>query len=73
MPRLKPAPELRAALDDVGLTAERETIVHCQAGVRTTMVLFAAALLGWDRVRAYEASMAEWANRDDTPLVAGEG
>ena len=39
VPRLKPAPELRAALDDVGLTAERETIVHCQAGVRTTMVL----------------------------------
>jgi 3-mercaptopyruvate sulfurtransferase SseA len=28
-------------------------------------------LLGWDRVRAYEASMAEWANRDDTPLTTG--
>jgi 3-mercaptopyruvate sulfurtransferase SseA len=28
-------------------------------------------LLGWDRVRAYDASMAEWANRDDTPLTTG--
>ena len=27
------------------------------------------ASLGWERVRAYEASMAEWANRDDTALT----
>ena len=73
VPRLKPAPELRAALAEAGLSADKDTIVHCQAGVRTTMVVFVAALLGLDRVRAYEASLAEWANRDDTPVVAGEG
>ncbi len=26
-------------------------------------------LLGYDRVRNYDGSMAEWANRDDTPLT----
>jgi thiosulfate/3-mercaptopyruvate sulfurtransferase len=69
---LKPAPELRGVLAEAGLSSERETFVHCQAGVRTTMGVFVLSLLGWDRVRAYEASMAEWANRDDTPLDVGE-
>jgi hypothetical protein len=27
------------------------------------------ALLGWDRIRPYDASRAEWANHDDTPLT----
>jgi 3-mercaptopyruvate sulfurtransferase SseA len=26
-------------------------------------------LLGYDRVRNYDGSMREWANRADTPLV----
>ena len=69
VPTLKPAAELRQAVADAGLSPDRDTIVHCQAGVRTTMGVFALSLLGWDRVRAYEASMAEWANRDDTPLT----
>ena len=48
-------------------------MIHCQAGVRTTMAVFVTSLLGWDRVRAHEASLAEWANRDDTPLGRGAG
>ena len=71
VPVLKPAAELRAALAEAGVSPDQEAIVHCQAGVRTTMGVFVASLLGWDRVRAYEASMAEWANRDDTPLTTG--
>jgi thiosulfate/3-mercaptopyruvate sulfurtransferase len=69
----KPASELRSLLAGAGAFPEKETVVHCQAGVRTTMGVFVLSLLGWDRVRAYDASMAEWANRDDTPLVAEEG
>jgi thiosulfate/3-mercaptopyruvate sulfurtransferase len=70
VPTIKPAPELESVLIEAGLSPERETVVHCQAGVRTTMGVFVATLLGWDRVRAYDASMAEWANRDDTPLTS---
>jgi len=66
---LKPAQELQTNLEKHGLAPERETVVHCQAGVRTTLGFFVLKLLGWDRVRAYDAAMAEWANRDDTPLV----
>jgi thiosulfate/3-mercaptopyruvate sulfurtransferase len=68
VPTLKPAAELRSVLTEAGLSPERETIVHCFGAVRTTMDVFAMYLLGWDRVRAYDGSMAEWQNRDDTPL-----
>jgi thiosulfate/3-mercaptopyruvate sulfurtransferase len=65
----KPAWELEDVLEKAGLSRNRETILHCQGGIRTTLGFFVLALLGWDRVRAYDAAMAEWANRDDTPLV----
>jgi thiosulfate/3-mercaptopyruvate sulfurtransferase len=65
----KSAAELRAILTQGGFSPSNEVIVHCQAGVRTTMGFFVLALLGWERMRAYDASMAEWANRDDTSLV----
>ena len=68
VPTIKPAPELQSVLAEAGLSPEQETVIHCQAGVRTTTGVFVTTLLGWERVRAYEASMREWANREDTPL-----
>ena len=69
--RWLPMPGSRVVCN-AGLSPKRETIVHCQAGVRTTTGVFALALLGWRQVRAYDAAMADWANRDDTPLVVEE-
>ncbi len=37
VPSIKSAPELEAVLAEAGLSPSQETIVHCQAGVRTTM------------------------------------
>jgi 3-mercaptopyruvate sulfurtransferase SseA len=31
--------------------------------------MFVLTLMGYERVRNYDGSMREWANRDDTPLV----
>ena len=69
VPTIKPAAELQTVLAEAGLAPEQETVVHCQAGVRTTMGVFVTTMLGWNNVRAYDASMAEWANRDDTALT----
>jgi thiosulfate/3-mercaptopyruvate sulfurtransferase len=69
VPMIKPAAALQTVLGEAGLSPEQETVIHCQAGVRTTMGVFVTTLLGWEQVRAYEASMAEWANRDDTALT----
>jgi thiosulfate/3-mercaptopyruvate sulfurtransferase len=70
---LKSAADLALLAATAGLRPDRETIVHCQGGIATTLDVFALTLLGWDRVRCYDAAMGEWANLDDTPLVVGEG
>ena len=71
-PVLKSAADIATLAARAGLRPDRETIVHCQGGIATTLDVFALTLLGWDRVRCYHAAMGEWANRDDTPLVVGE-
>jgi thiosulfate/3-mercaptopyruvate sulfurtransferase len=70
---LKSAVDIARLALSAGLRPDLETIVHCQAGIATTLDVFALTLMGWDRVRCYDAAMGEWANRDDTPLVVGEG
>lgn len=42
---------------------------YCQSGIRAAFGQFVLALLGNERVRTYDGSMGEWANRQDTPLV----
>ena len=37
--------------------------MHCQAGIRTTLGFFVLALLGWDRIRAYDAAMQRLMNK----------
>ena len=50
-----------------------ETVTYCQAAVRAAHTALALTLAGWERVRVYEGSMAEWAGRGDTPLVREAG
>ena len=38
-------------------------------GIRAAHGAFVLALLGYERECMYDASMAEWANREDTPLA----
>jgi thiosulfate/3-mercaptopyruvate sulfurtransferase len=64
----RPAAELREGLAAVGVTPAKEVITHCQAGIRASHGAFVLNLLGYERVRNYEASMKEWANAPDTPL-----
>jgi thiosulfate/3-mercaptopyruvate sulfurtransferase len=67
----RPRAELAEMLRERDLTADHEIITHCQAGIRAAHAAFVLALMGFDRVRVYDASMQEWANRQDTPLVIG--
>lgn len=65
-----PADELQGLVDAAGVTADGgEIVTYCQGGVRAAHVMFALKLLGYERVRNYDGSMKEWANRDDTPLI----
>ncbi len=64
-----PAGELRGMIDAAGISPEAEVVTYCQGGIRAAHGMFVLKLLGWDRVRNYDGSMREWANREDTPLV----
>lgn len=60
--------ELRALLASRGVPATQEVVTYCQAGVRASHGAFTLALMGYPRIRVYDGSMEEWANRKDTPL-----
>lgn len=62
--------EIRERLAQAGI-GPGEVVTHCQAAVRAAHTAFALTLAGWDAVRVYDGSMAEWSRRDDAPLVVG--
>jgi thiosulfate/3-mercaptopyruvate sulfurtransferase len=72
MLRLKPETALREMLEARGVTPEREVIVHCQTHHRSSHTWVVLRSLGYPRVLAYPGSWADWGNRDDTPIAAGE-
>jgi thiosulfate/3-mercaptopyruvate sulfurtransferase len=65
---LKSADELRKMYEAAGVTPDKEVITVCQAGIRAAQSATTLRLLGYDRVRVYDGSFAEWGNRDDTPI-----
>jgi len=66
--KFKPASEVAELLQEAGVDGSKNIITHCQAAVRATFTAFALELMGFNTVKVYDGSMAEWANRDDTPL-----
>lgn len=64
----KPGDEIQSLLDGAGVDCSKNVVTHCQAAVRATFTAFALELIGHSPARLYDGSMAEWANRDDTPL-----
>ena len=66
---LKTESELRAMYERAGVTPEKEVITHCQLGIRAAHSWFVLKhVLGFPRVRNYDASWSEWGNRGDLPI-----
>jgi thiosulfate/3-mercaptopyruvate sulfurtransferase len=64
----KPAVQLRAEFEQMGLRPEREIIPYCQGGYRSANAYYALRLAGYPRVRNYLGSWSEWGNREDLPI-----
>ncbi|GEM_PF-51672 len=48
-------------------------VTYCNEGLHAAMPWFVLSeLLGYEDVRLYESSMAEWGNLSDTPMITGE-
>lgn len=64
--------DLRALYQSRGIDTEGEVITYCNEGLHAAMPWFVLQeLLGCQEVTIYDDSLAEWANRDDTPLQTG--
>jgi thiosulfate/3-mercaptopyruvate sulfurtransferase len=65
---LKSADELAKMYEGIGATKDKEIITYCRTGMRSSHSYMALKLLGYPRVRNYDASMIEWGNRPELPL-----
>lgn len=60
---------MRAALERAGITPEREVVTYCNGGLgRSTYLLAALTLLGYDKVQVYPGSWQEWAADPARPI-----
>ncbi len=68
--RLRPLDDVRAELDALGITADREVVAYCHTHHRSAFSYALLRILGYPRVAGYPGSWSDWGNRDDTPVEA---
>lgn len=66
---MKPADALRAILEPLGATPDKDITVYCNTGYRSAHAYLAMRLLGYPRVRNYVGSWQEWGNREGLPIA----
>ena len=67
----RPADELRAHFEEVGVLESERIITYCGGGISATTNAFALLLLGHERVAVYDGSMSEWGRDPGLPLEIG--
>jgi thiosulfate/3-mercaptopyruvate sulfurtransferase len=65
---LLPPEELQALYNSSHVSSDKEVVTQCQTGIRAAQTYFTLRYLGYDDVRLYDGSWAEWGNAEDTPV-----
>ena len=64
-----PVEELKKLAEERGITGDKETIVYCNTGVRSSTTWFILSeLLGYEKVKNYDGSIREWGNELYLPM-----
>lgn len=66
--RFKPDQELRAMLEDLGVTPDKEIVAYCHTHHRSSHTYAVLKHLGYPRIRGYHGSWSDWGNDPDTPI-----
>lgn len=66
VPYFLPAQEIQNRFSALGITPDKEVITHCHTNVRGSHAYFTLRLMGYDSVRTYEGSWAEYGNSSET-------
>ncbi len=66
---VRPAPVLRAMMEGVGFGPGDHIVTHCEGGGRAALAAAAAVRAGFDDVRVYYLSFADWARDESCPIV----
>ncbi|MGK9171344.1 hypothetical protein KXR53_33965 [Inquilinus limosus] len=66
---LRPASELHDLLAAAGFQPGDHIVTHCGGGGRAALAAAAAVRVGYDDVRAYYLSFADWAKDESCPIV----
>ena len=68
VPTFKSAEELTALYEENGVTKDKTIIPYCQTNVRGAHTYFTLRLLGYDSIKPYEGSWAEYGNVATTTI-----
>lgn len=61
--------DLQENFESIGVEKDKTVITYCQTNVRGAHSYFSLRLLGYEDIRPYEGSWAEWGNSEDTPII----
>ena len=66
---VRPAPALRSMLERAGFGPGDHIVTHCEGGGRAALGAAAAVRAGFDDVRVYYLSFADWVRDESCPIV----
>ncbi|MFT7406116.1 sulfurtransferase [Zhongshania sp.] len=70
--RLKDLSSLQAKLNELGITADKMIITHCQTHHRSGLSYLLMKILGYPHIKGYHGSWGEWGNSDTNPVEIGD-